>query len=100
MSKHRFTRKQVEILETIRKGAPDGDFLDMDMLLEMLPYETTKQSMQFSIRALIRRGLIEKKGTELRRGRNRIVYSVTPKAVESFDPDSGSFDVIIEGDLV
>lgn len=37
-----------------------------DELLEVLPYKTTKQSIQFSIRALIKKGLVEKGHTRQR----------------------------------
>lgn len=91
------TLKQVNILETIMKGDGSGGFIDLDQLLERISYETTKQSMQFSIRALIRRGLVEKKPRELRRGRKRVVYSLTPQAMSRFDSRTGEFDVIMEG---
>lgn len=65
------TKKQIYILFTLVKGNDDGSFLDIDQLLENLPYETTKESIQFSIRALVKHGLIEKKPTETRRGRKR-----------------------------
>lgn len=91
------TRKQINILETIMKGAENGDFIDMDQLLEKVSYETSKQSMQCSIRVLERRGLVERKPLELRRGRMRAVFALTPQALQRFDGVTGEFDVIIEG---
>ena len=41
-------------------GYERGHLLDLDELLEILPYRTTKQSIQFSLRALIKKGLVEK----------------------------------------
>lgn len=76
------TQKQAVILDTIIKGNPDGSWLDLNQTLEKLPYETTKDSFQFSIRALVGKGLIEKKGLEFRRGQNRVVYAPTLRAYD------------------
>ena len=77
------TDKQYKILTVICHGNKelDGTWspVDMDELLERVAYETTKQSMQFSIRALISRKLIEK-GTEKRRGASRVTYIPTRTA--------------------
>lgn len=54
------TDKQKDIIKTINLGHERGHLLDLDELLEVLPYRTTKQSMQFSLRALIKKGLVEK----------------------------------------
>lgn len=93
----RFTAKQVDVLENILKGAENGDFIDTDQLLDRLSYETSKKSLQFTIRFLVNRGLVEKKNREIRRGRLRAVYALTPDALRSFDTGTGSFDVVMEG---
>lgn len=93
----RFTAKQVDILECILKGADNGDFIDTDQLLEKVSYNVSKGSLQFSIRFLVKRGLVEKKPREIRRGRKRAVYALTPDALRSFDTSTGSFDVVMEG---
>ncbi|HAG5788006.1 TPA: hypothetical protein GFX75_003730 [Escherichia coli] len=54
------TDKQKDIIKTLNLGYERGHLLDLDELLEVLPYKTTKQSIQFSIRALIKKGLVEK----------------------------------------
>ncbi|HHT4259136.1 TPA: hypothetical protein ACTYZB_004803 [Klebsiella variicola] len=54
------TSKQKDIIKTLSLGYERGHLLDLDELLEILPYRTTKQSMQFSLRALIKKGLVEK----------------------------------------
>lgn len=69
--------KQIQIICAIKKGNDDGSVLDMDQLLEAIPYETTKESIQFSIRALIKKGVVEKAGRESRRGRSRITFKLT-----------------------
>lgn len=74
------TEKQIEILRRLCRGNTDGSFLDLDELRERLSYTPTKQSLQFSIRALIRHDMIEKKEREIRRGRRRVVLAPTAEA--------------------
>jgi predicted transcriptional regulator len=71
------TSKQFQIMTTILKGNDDGSFLDLDQVIQKLSYKTTKQSLQFSIRALIRKGLVTKQEQEKRRGRSRAIVSPT-----------------------
>lgn len=71
------TTKQLQIMSVVLKGNEDGSFVDLDEILDRLPYETTKQSIQFSIRALIRKGLLMKHPREKRRGRCRVILSST-----------------------
>lgn len=72
------TVKQIELMRVIGAGNPDGSPADLDQVLERLSYETTKASLQFSIRALIKHGLIEKGAREKRRGRQRVLLLITP----------------------
>ena len=60
------TDKQKDIIKTLNLGYERGHLLDLDELLEVLPYKTTKQSIQFSIRALIKKGRVEKGHTRQR----------------------------------
>jgi DNA-binding MarR family transcriptional regulator len=71
------TTKQIALLAVIAKGNGPDQPMDLDEILDAITYETTKQSLQFSIRALIARGLIYKKGVEKRRGRQRQVIAAT-----------------------
>jgi predicted transcriptional regulator len=77
------TSKQRQITDTVIKGNPDGSWLDIDQLVENVPYETSKDSMHFSLRALIKKGLIEKKDLELRRGQERRIIAPTSLAYET-----------------
>lgn len=82
MSPTRLTSKQVHILDVIVAGnGLDGDGnlipVDLDELLGRLGYETTKASIQFSLRALVARGLIVKGAQVERRGRSRATYYPT-----------------------
>ena len=74
----RLTPKQVELLNIIQKANPDGTLIDMDELLERASYKPTKESMHFSIRALIVRGLIEKGDREKRRHAVRATFRILP----------------------
>jgi predicted transcriptional regulator len=93
----RFTSKQIDVLEKILKGADNGDFLDTNQLMEKISYTPTKRAFQFTLRYLIQRGLIEKAGLRERDGRKRMTYTLTPQALRSFDINTGSFDVVMEG---
>lgn len=68
------TKNQIMIMTTLDV---DGDPLDMDQLLENLPYKTSKESLQFSLRALIGKGLIRKGEKQVRRGRCRRIIELT-----------------------
>lgn len=69
--------KQAEILTLIVRMNTDGTFLDLDQLIEKLSYNPTKEALQFSIRHLVSRGLIEKKEPELRRNAKRRILAPT-----------------------
>jgi predicted transcriptional regulator len=73
------TDKQHSVLTTVVKGNLDGSFVDLDQLIEQVDYKTTKEAIQFVIRSLIKKGLMEKKTTEKRRGRRRAVLGATPE---------------------
>jgi len=76
----RMSSKQYQILDVLIRGNPDGSWIDIDQLLERLPYETTKPSIQHSIRILMRKGLMERKNIERRRGSDRRLLAPTMKA--------------------
>jgi len=71
------TAKQQELIRVVVAANPDGSPCDLDQILERLSYGPTKESLQFSIRALIRHELIEKKGSEVRRDRRRVLIVPT-----------------------
>lgn len=80
----RLTEKQIEQLRVICPGNSDSSDLDIDEILERLNYQTTKQSFQFSLRALINKGLVVKGVREVRRGRERQTVSPTPLGLGYF----------------
>lgn len=71
------TAKQMSIMNVVVGANPDGSHVDLDQILDRLDYTTTKQSLQFSLRALIAHGLIQKAGAENRRGRQRTLIRAT-----------------------
>lgn len=76
----RMTPKQNLILTVLCDKNRDGSEVDLDQLIEELRgrgWETTKPSLQFSLRRLIGYALVEKKDREVRRGRRRAVLAVT-----------------------
>ena len=77
----RMTIKQQQIIHLIDKAESEGSCFDFDQLLDGLEkhysWYTTKQSLQFSIRALISHEVIEKKPLSLRRGRHRVSFGIT-----------------------
>jgi len=71
------TTKQLELLRVIAAGNEDGTPCDLNQILENIRYHTTKDSLQFSLRILIHRGLVEKLAPEVRRGAKRRLIGVT-----------------------
>lgn len=63
------TQKQKKILKAIAEGNPDGTAIDITQLSERLDYNPSKESLQFSLRAMIGHNLIRKGEKELRRER-------------------------------
>lgn len=90
------TSKQYKILTVICEGNKNesGKWdspVDFDELLERLSYRTSKESMQFSIRALVKRGLVVK-GQERRRGALRTTFTPTESCKQMMGYlDSASF---------
>lgn len=76
------TSKQMILLGIIVTGNgkdASGRFIpcDLDQIIERAPYKPTKDSIQFTIRNLVGKGLIEKIGTENRRDRRRVLIAPT-----------------------
>jgi len=93
----RLTHKQVHVLEKIVLGPGEGQLIDLDQLLASINYETTKGSMHFTLRGLLRRGMIVKAEPEIRRGRRRVVFAPTMRGVNRIRDDSSGGAVIMDG---
>ncbi len=76
------TNHQLQILRVIATGnggpCPNLALVDMDEIVSRSARETTKASMHFVLRALVINGMITKEPVQARRGRNRVVFKVTP----------------------
>ena len=95
------TSKQIELMRVITEANPDGTDIDLDQLIERLRYTTTQDSLQFSIRALIKRELIEKTGMEKRRDRRRILIRATDMGMHYAGPNRKlSITTTVEDDLI
>lgn len=77
----RMTTKQIILMTCLADRNPDLSNLDLDQLLDKLRdefnWDTSKASLQFSIRTLISEGMVLKMAREKRRNRQRAVLSVT-----------------------
>jgi len=81
------TTYQLELLRHLANGEGDsGRLTDFDQLLCHLSWTPTKESAQFTIRAVIKKGFVEKAALESRRGRNRVCYKITEKGRLVLDP--------------
>ncbi len=81
------TKYQLETLVKLREiEAETAKLVDMDQLLLTLSWKPSKESAQFTIRALAARGFIEKMPLEFRRGRNRVCYRLTREGQAVLDP--------------
>ena len=69
--------RMIMILEVILKRNEDGTKVDLDQIIERVDYDVTKAAIQFTLRRMCEHGVIEKCGTEVRRGRSRVVYRAT-----------------------
>jgi DNA-binding PadR family transcriptional regulator len=80
----RLTEKQIEQLRVICPGNSDGTDLDLDQIIDRMNYTPTKQSFQFSLRALVNKGLVVKGPRVTRRGRERQTITPTPLGLGYF----------------
>lgn len=89
------TRKQFTILDIVVQGNEAGAnpldrFVDLDQVIERIPYDTTKAAIQFSIRSMVESKFIEKHAKQKRRGANRILFSATEIGLYRMKPESFS----------
>jgi len=83
------TPYQFEILQHVAAGGDDGP-LDFDQLLDLLSWMPSKASSQFTIRAVMKKGLLTKGDLTFRRGRRRVLYTLTPEGRLALDPRGAS----------
>ena len=80
--KYNLTRKQRIILEIICRGNQNEEgatisWLDLDQLLGRVPYYGRKQAMQFALRYLERKSMLEPGRREIRRSKRRRILVPT-----------------------
>ncbi len=79
MTTFHMSEKQYVILAALRKGNPDGSFMDLDQLHAVIPYKPSRQSLGLSTRILMGHGLVERKPKENRGGRMKRPLGLTEK---------------------
>lgn len=75
------TDNQLKIMRALQEKNPDGSYMDLDQLLDILATDydwvTTKAALQWSLRKLIAMEVIERLGKDLRRHRSRRILRLT-----------------------
>jgi len=93
------TNKQLELMRVVIAKNEDGSPTDLDQIIDRINYATTKQSIQFTVRSLVKHGLIEKVGVEKRRDRQRVLIVSTDLGCQFAGPRrSGSIVSTVEED--
>lgn len=73
------------ISEESFEDSSDEDVLSIDEIIQKLSYKPTKQAVQFSLRALRKRGYLEKRDSlVLREGKQRVIWHLTDSARKLF----------------
>lgn len=81
------TSRQLEVM--LKMGEIEtgtGRFADLDQILDAVSWGPSKESLQFVLRSLISKGLLEKTARESRRGRVRVCFKATEKGLNALDP--------------
>ena len=80
------TKNQLELLHFVIDCEAGGAMADLDQIIDKMSWEPTKESIQFTIRAMVGKSFIEKSGLQSRRGRNRVCFKVSIKGKQVLDP--------------
>ena len=101
--------KQRMVLETIMRGHQNEegvvvDWLDINEVVEAVPYKVTKDALQFTVRTLLKKKLIYRTKRIMRRHRWVTLLVPTDLAYDILAPQNGTGgqleiddDVILEG---
>ena len=76
-----WTPIQIEVMDHIIKGNPDGSFLDIDQLVPLCSHKPDKPAMRSTIRFLMKYDMVTR-SYEHRRGARRLVITPTLKAYQ------------------
>ena len=66
---HNFSARQLEMMAYIRKGTPDGGFVDFTSMKD--EFALSRQALESAINMLIRAGVVRENPKERRNGRWR-----------------------------
>lgn len=88
MSEVILTPHMREVMRVVIRGNSDGSFCDLDQVIDRVSYHTNKAAIQFVIRNLIAKGMLNKLGRETRRNRSRVVLTATPEGYAEMKPIS------------
>lgn len=78
------TYRMMLILEVVGRRNEDGTAVDLDQIIERVDYDVSKEAIQFTLRSMVEKGVIEKCEAEKRRGRRRVIYQTTESGQEQF----------------
>lgn len=82
--------KALAALETISNEKNGHEPQTLDEVIKNLPYEVTKPAFQFTVRALMRRGLIEKLNRKNIGGRSKRLLRITPLGLHKIQSEKES----------
>jgi len=90
------TEKQLSIIFTLINSDSLTDserHLDLDELIIAVPYSVSKASIQFSLRSLVDKGMVQKTddlNRVVRRGRRRTLYWITESCAKLMIKDNSA----------
>lgn len=82
MNEIRWTSKQIEILNIVKKGRTDGSECSVYDIQNSLSYEVKRDALLHSIKILVDNGFLERRDKVPRDGKQMRVFRITTKAAE------------------
>lgn len=78
----RFTTKQIEILDVIKRGNKDGTPSSVYDIIENISYDCKRDAMLHSIKILVEKGFVERRDLVVRNGKAVRVFTITTRALD------------------
>ena len=75
----RFTAKQIELLDIIKRGNPDKSPVSVYDILDRISYTAKRDAILHSIRILVENGFVERRDLVKREGKAVRVFVITTK---------------------
>lgn len=82
MTDIRFTAKQIEIMDTIKRGNTDGSSCSAYDIIERLSYPCKRDALLHSLKILVEKGFVERRDLEVRAGKAVRIFKVTTRALD------------------